>query len=619
MEIKNIYKIGVGTDYSSFNELKQQHVVSQGWPATGDLSFAFGDEEGFQLFFENLHDFGRMLGYNNNSKWNYTLPRLIKDIKTGDIILAFEGNNLVGITQIPEKFIYFYNECVEDYRNSLFPVQWVKWNDFCKDASLQGQGGQGVKGIENSGMTEINHYCILHWNEFISSESISIQPPECNETLEELKKQFEEKKQISKTLFLDKINNFNHKEMITPYTELLGSNKNIILTGAPGTGKTYLAKQIAAQMILGKKYDEKTATDDEKKKIKEQCGFVQFHPSYDYTDFVEGLRPFNKNGNVGFERCDGLFKSFCKDAIEHASVIITRSDATKMLEWCKNNFPNHPLISLRSSKEISFELEDGQIYAIASSGNKYSVNDDKIIRYLQTQEYDTSETYVPTVGKYILDNYPDDIEKSPYIFIIDEINRGEISKIFGELFFSIDPGYRGTAGRVKTQYKNLVKKDDIFYNGFYVPENVYIIGTMNDIDRSVESMDFAFRRRFAFKEVTAKESQQMLKTDSALSEKVDEIIGRMDALNEAICPKDNNNSDKKGIEGLSSGYHIGASYFLKLANYKKEDGTFDYDKLWDYHLKGLLSEYLRGMPDAEEKLYELRKAFDIKTSDRTQS
>ena len=390
-----------------------------------------------------------------------------------------------------------------------------------------------------------------------------------------------------------------YSERIGGVKRLLESNNNVILTGAPGTGKTYLAKQIAAQMILGKKYDEKTATDDEKKKMKEQCGFVQFHPSYDYTDFVEGLRPITDNNrNVGFKRCDGVFKSFCKDTIKHST---TQSNAIKMLEWCKNNFPNHPLKSIGSNKEISFELKDGQIYAIASSGNKYPVNDDRIILYLQTREYDPQhETYVPTVGKYILDNYPDDIEKPPYIFIIDEINRGEISKIFGELFFSIDPGYRGTAGRVKTQYQNLVKKDDIFYNGFYVPENVYIIGTMNDIDRSVESMDFAFRRRFAFKEVTAKESQQMLKSDSALSEKVDEIIGRMDALNEAICPKDNNNSDKKGIEGLSSAYHIGASYFLKLANYKKDDGTFDYDKLWDYHLKGLLFEYLRGMPDAEE-------------------
>ena len=407
------------------------------------------------------------------------------------------------------------------------------------------------------------------------------------------------------------------------YLEILEANNNIILTGAPGTGKTYLAKQIAAQMILGKEYNEETATDDEKKKMKEQCVFVQFHPSYDYTDFVEGLRPINDgNGNIVFKRQNGVFKSFCEDAIVYSSAKNTQSDATKMLEWCKNNFPDHPLKSIGSTKEIPFEFKDGRIYAIASSGNKYTVNDDKIIRYLQTQEYNPlHETYVPTIGKFILDNYPDKNEKSPYIFIIDEINRGEISKIFGELFFSIDPGYRGTDGRVKTQYQNLVEEDDVFFDGFYVPENVFIIGTMNDIDRSVESMDFAFRRRFAFKEVTAKESQQMLDSDSAWGkdengksrkpspEVISYIKKRMDALNDAICP-DNNDSDKKGKDGLSSAYHIGASYFLKLANYKKDDGTFEYDKLWDYHLKGLLFEYLRGMPDAEEKLDALRKAFE---------
>lgn len=404
----------------------------------------------------------------------------------------------------------------------------------------------------------------------------------------------------------------------TDYNKLLDVNHNIILTGAPGTGKTYLAKQIAAQIILGKEYNEETASDDEKKKMDEQCVLVQFHPSYDYTDFVEGLRPINdKNGNVGFARRDGVFKSFCKDAIKN-----TQSNALKMLEWCKNNFPNQPLKSIGSNKEISFELKDGHIYAIASSGNKYPVNDDRIIVYLQTREYNPQhETYIPTVGKYILDNYPDDIEKPPYIFIIDEINRGEISKIFGELFFSIDPGYRGTDGRVKTQYQDLVDEDDVFFDGFYVPDNVYIIGTMNDIDRSVESMDFAFRRRFAFKEVTAEESQQMLDSDSAWgkdekgnsrkpsSEVISDIKERMHNLNEAICP-DKKDSNKKGIEGLSSAYHIGASYFLKLSNYMEGGADLAYKKLWDYHLKGLLFEYLRGMPDAEEKLDALRKAFE---------
>ena len=621
MEIKNIYKIGVDTKYTSFEELEKNHVVSQGWSGTGDLSFAFRDEEGFSLFSAYLDIIG-----SGDSKISYTLHRLLIDIKPGDIILAFEGITLKGITQIPEKFIYFYNENVNEYKNSLFPVHWVKWSDFCKNKDLKRQGGEGVRGIEKSGLEEVNNYCKHHWNDYISSHNINLQPPECEDAYAEIKEKFEDKKRNSKISFLKMINDIKHKNMISPYINLLKSNKNIILTGAPGTGKTYLAKQIAAQMILEKEYDERTASDNEKKIMKEQCGFVQFHPSYDYTDFVEGLRPKNKNGNVGFERRDGVFKSFCHKAIGHSSSKVTQRDAYMMLEWCKNNFPNHPLISLRSSKEISFELEDGQIYAIASSGNKYPVKDDRIIFFLQTQEYNPGETYAPTIGKYILDNYSDDNEKSPYVFIIDEINRGEMSKIFGELFFSIDPGYRGTAGRVRTQYQILVKKDDVFYNGFYVPENVYIIGTMNDIDRSVESMDFAFRRRFAFKEVTAEESQQMLDSDSAWGkdengksrkpspEVISDIKKRMDNLNEAICP-DKNDPNKKGIEGLSSAYHIGASYFLKLANYKNGEDSYDYEKLWDYHLKGLLFEYLRGMPDAEDKLDALGGAFGIKKSD----
>jgi len=192
------------------------------------------------------------------------------------------------------------------------------------------------------------------------------------------------------------------------------------------------------------------------------------------------------------------------------------------------------------------------------------------------------------------------------VFIIDEINRGEISKIFGDLFFSIDPGYRGPSGRVMTQYQNLVKDDDdAFKDGFYIPENVFIIGTMNDIDRSVESMDFAFRRRFAFVEIKANENIGML-TDLGDDNLIKEAEKRMRGLNDAIF-KDTPEG-VSGIEGLSSAYHIGASYSLKLNRYS---GSTDerFKKLWDYNLEGLLREYLRGTTDVEAKIRTLETAY----------
>ena len=133
----------------------------------------------------------------------------------------------------------------------------------------------------------------------------------------------------------------------------------------------------------------------------------------------------------------------------------------------------------------------------------------------------------------------------------------------------------------------------MFGDGFFVPENVYIIGTMNDIDRSVESMDFAFRRRFAFAEVKAEDNVGMLDALEELGLK-DDAINTMMSLNKTISE----------IDGLSPAYHIGASYFLKLKEY---DG--DWEALWNYHLEGLLREYLRGMPNMDELMEKLENAY----------
>lgn len=120
---------------------------------------------------------------------------------------------------------------------------------------------------------------------------------------------------------------------------------------------------------------------------------------------------------------------------------------------------------------------------------------------------------------------------------------------------------------------------------------------MNDIDRSVESMDFAFRRRFTFYEVKATDTQySILKDVSSL----DVAIRKMNCLNKAI----------ENIEGLSPAYHIGAAYFKKITLYENERDSWDL--LWNNHLKGLLFEYLRGLPpkEIEKKLKDLKKAYD---------
>ena len=485
-------------------------------------------------------------------------------------------------------------------------------------------------------------------------------------------------------LMIETYRNKQHNMEVDKYIDLLKTNKNLILTGAPGTGKTFLAKSIAE--VMGA-----------------EVGFVQFHPSYDYTDFVEGLRPKNNgNGNVGFERKDGVFKEFCEKAIcqkmdeDTLELDLSRpEDALKYFKLTYNSLtidyynivvkndtifakpyenewmmPDEDIInyittgiipkeeyvktyvpgiggfiknrimtmkehlspkealdmfkkdyakgiripskSKRTSTMFDVAIQDGKNKKTILVNGHY-ISDNAILRYIQTGDYNKfSMIYEPSVGDFIKEKYCNGNSsikkivrvKRPHVFIIDEINRGEISKIFGELFFSIDPGYRGEKGRVNTQYQNMIGEDDVFKDGFYVPDDVYIIGTMNDIDRSVESMDFAMRRRFAWQEVTAEESySNIIENDTKFATIKDEIKQRMFSLNKAIAE----------MEGLGESYQIGAAYFIKYLDY--QDKKVPFECLWNNHLKGLLCEYLRGNRRAKEQLEKLHKAYNKTSTD----
>lgn len=426
--------------------------------------------------------------------------------------------------------------------------------------------------------------------------------------------------QLVNEKFTDKDDVIESNGYMNPYSNQLIESKNIILRGAPGTGKSYLAKEIAADIISNGYFDNYMLLSDEQKK---QIEFVQFHPSYDYSDFVEGLRPkVNDDGSMGFELRAGIFKKFVarakknfydsqksEEVIEkEASVQAIMTDYFSNLELGvdelkiargtkfyitsvddkyinisipENNISNKLSLNIKELREM---LESGQEFTQVKDVTQFfGKNNATQVYSYNLAIFNAIKAKKTTISKTVTKQ--EQLKK--YIFIIDEINRGEISKIFGELFFSIDPGYRGPAGEVTTQYANLHEDPD---EKLFIPDNVYIIGTMNDIDRSVDSFDFAMRRRFRFIEIKADERLEML---DALGEKKEEAIRRMTALNSEISK----------VEDLNENYHIGAAYFLKLK-------TLSFDQLWNDYLQPLLQDYVRGMYDEESIMKKFAKAYE---------
>lgn len=297
--------------------------------------------------------------------------------------------------------------------------------------------------------------------------------------------------------------------------------KNIIFTGAPGTGKTYSV--------------EKYVNEQNSEQLDSICSyssryfkFVQFHGSYDYTDFVEGLRPIERGDQMVFVRMDGTFKALCREAAE--------------------------------AEQSAMDEE---------------------------------------------------IEAPIYYFVIDEINRAELSKVFGELMYCFEK--RGSEHKVQTQYHNLptygetengIEKldNDIFNDGFYVPENVVIIGTMNDIDRNVETFDFALRRRFDWIPIKANDFMETSLRSMLNDEKVSkDLAQRAIRMNEVISGE----SGKRF--GLNEDYHIGPAYFKDYDKAKSMGENLD--DIWKRNIESILREYLRGKNGVDKFINDCHKAL----------
>lgn len=292
--------------------------------------------------------------------------------------------------------------------------------------------------------------------------------------------------------------------ILKTYIDNNSEGKNIILTGIPGTGKTF-------------------AINEYLKAKGHENAFVQFHPSYDYEDFIEGFKPVSsKDGTIEFKLVNGIFKDLCKKAYE----------------------------------------------------NKISDN--------------TTKTYV---------------------MVIDEINRANLSRVFGELLYCLEYRDEFVSTKMTTYIQSLEENEEYTFASnnkedigkFQVPSNVIVLGTMNEVDRSIDAFDLALRRRFIWEEIgfDKLKLEFYLLTESDIKKPdVEQVIERAKKLNDKLSKTIGNN------------YMIGHTYYFKIKEY---EGSFKerMQNLWKYHLKSLLKEYCKIKFSENEIEKNLKEFEDI--------
>ena len=349
---------------------------------------------------------------------------------------------------------------------------------------------------------------------------------------------------------------------------------NQILFGAPGTGKTYHTKKMAVEIINGKKERNREEINEEYEELIEagQIVFTTFHQSLSYEDFIEGIKPETIDGNVTYEVKDGIFKSICKNAF---SKEITSDNFEvvyqKLLDEIDNSVDNKLVLeTLVHAKEFTIyknSKNNIRFHSNTEKANEAVIKKEVLEHYLKTGEVLDWAPYTKSVANYIIEKYNyiqnEAIEPKKHVLIIDEINRGNVSAIFGELITLLEEDKRkGNQEHTEAVLPYSGKK-------FSVPNNIYIIGTMNTADRSVEALDTALRRRFSFVEMQPKPDILSEVGDVKLKELLETINKRIEVL-------------------IDKDHQIGHSYFIGIQYLEDLRRTFK-DKIIP-----LLEEYFYG-------------------------
>ncbi len=539
-----------------------------------------GWHDDYEKFYKKVKEIRARLndGENLNSNDNNDLAFLNKLLREKDNRISSRGQSSLSKDD--------FKEFIKDEKFMSALEAFIKTPDhanfknFAEAWSAQGKGNNPLLINRVAAACTTNVSTTVHSNKFdqvfewLISEKIILKYPEekpqdwyskntflMKKIHKELKDELEKKEtdEFYLSIFVWEI----YKNLSNPFY----LKKQVIKYGPPGTGKTYQARQQTEQQFdtwkeefASGSNDSDNNSPDSKFTYESQIELVQFHPSFTYEDFMEGLRPVpDAEGTVQLKLQNGVFKEFCRKAGQW-EIDLYNLDPDLDLEK----------LTIKDLRTYEKDLSDPRWKHIFDLPDSYS-------------------------SKLVSEAVP------PFFFIIDEVNRAELSRVFGELMYCLE--YRGIKGTITTQYANLnneetgMLKTEQGYK-FFIPTNVYLIGTMNTIDRSIESFDFALRRRFRWEEVTP--DTTLLKYHlKELNEEWAPLAVNLENLNEKIAEE----------PLLGPDYQIGHAYLMNL-NYP-ESLTLDEVKknLWDDCIKPLLQEYLRGTGKENELIGSFRNEF----------